>query len=100
MFGARQCYTNVPRAGARAVDLGGPKCEIKHKATVYKRVNLLIGGTKHVDWGTRPPAPPLAPTLNVPKAEHQSGDRPGVGKLFNNVGHTNCTKLQAGCNLQ
>ena len=65
MFGARQSYTNVPRAGARAVDLGGPsvyqggpKGEIKHKATAFKKVNLLIGGTKHVDWGVRPPASP------------------------------------------
>ena len=99
MFGARQCYTNVPRAvdlGGPSVYQGGPKCEIKHKATVFKRVNLLIGGAKHVDWG----ASPLAPALNVPKAEHQLGDRPGVGKLFNNVGHTNSAKLQAGCNLQ
>ena len=46
------------RAGARAVDLGGPsvyqggpKCEIMHKAPVFKRVSLLIGGAKHFDWG-------------------------------------------------
>ena len=32
---------------------------------------------------------------NVPKVDHQLGDRPGVGKLFNTAGHTNCTKLQA-----
>ena len=40
------------------------------------------------------------PNTNVPKAEHLLGDRPGVGKLFNTTGHTNCTKLQARCNLQ
>ena len=58
------------RAGSRAVNLEGPsvyqggaKCEIKHKATVFKRVSLLIGGAKHVDWGARP-GPPLAPALH------------------------------------
>ena len=49
MFSARQCYTNMPRTGARegAKRLsggGGAKCEIKHKATVFRRVSLLIGG--------------------------------------------------------
>ena len=65
MFGARQSYTNVPRAGARAVDLGGPsvyqggpKDEIKHKATAFKKVNLLIGGPS-MSIGGLGPLPPL-----------------------------------------
>ena len=44
------------RAGGRAVDLGGPKCENKHKSCCLQGVSLLIGRAKHVDW--RGPGPP------------------------------------------
>ena len=62
-----QFYSDDGRAGARAVDLGGPSvyqgCQslnLSTKATVFKRISLLIGGAKHVD---RPGPPPLAPAL-------------------------------------
>ena len=62
------------RAGARAVDLRGPSVyqggqslKLSTKATVFKRVSLLIGGQA-------PPGPLLAPALLVDQAELQSKD--------------------------
>ena len=54
--------TRLPRAGGRAVDLGGPSvCQgggqslkISTKAAAFKKASLLIGGAKYVDWGARP----------------------------------------------
>ena len=59
------------RACARAVDLGGQAfvrggqgLKLSTKAAVFKRVSLLIGEAKHVDWRARLPCPPpLAPAL-------------------------------------
>ena len=54
------------RAGARAVDLGGPSVyqggqslNLSTKAVLFKRESLFIGGGKHVDWGGQAPLPPL-----------------------------------------
>ena len=50
------------RAGARTVDLGRPSVhqggqslKLSTKAAVFKRVSLLIGEAKHVDWGNQAP---------------------------------------------
>ena len=37
------------KAGARAVDLGGPKFEIKHKSRCLQKSKLANKGTKHVN---------------------------------------------------
>ena len=59
-----QIYLNdETRAGARAVDLGGPsvyqggpKFKIKHKSRCFQKRKLVIGGGgKHVDWGGQAP---------------------------------------------
>ena len=50
------------RAGARAVELGGPsvyqggpKFEVKHNSRCLQKSKLVDwGGAKHVDWGARP----------------------------------------------
>ena len=54
------------RTGDRGVDLGGPSVyqggqsiKLSTKAAVCKRVSLLIGEAKHVDWGGRPLQIPL-----------------------------------------
>ena len=66
------------RAGARAVDLRGPSVyqggqslKLSTKATVFKRVSLLIGGPSMSIGG---PGPLLAPALLVDLAELQSKD--------------------------
>ena len=58
------------RACGRAVDLGGASVYrggqsliLSTKAAVIKRVRLLIGRTKNVDWGSKGPGPTLAPAL-------------------------------------
>ena len=38
---------------------GGQSLKLSTKATIFKRVSLLIGGPKHVDWGGPAPWPPL-----------------------------------------
>ena len=51
------------RAGARAVDLGGPRVyqwgrqslKLSTNAAVFKRESLLIGGATHVGWGGQVP---------------------------------------------
>ena len=37
--------------------------KLSTKAAVFKRVSLLIRGEASIDWGTRPPKPPLALAL-------------------------------------
>ena len=44
-----------PRAGARAVVLGGPKFEFKYKSRCLQKIKLVNWGTKHVDWGGQAP---------------------------------------------
>ena len=46
------------RGGARAVDLGRPKFEIKHEAAVFKTVSLFIEGPSMSIGETRPPLEP------------------------------------------
>ena len=44
----------------------GQRLKLSTKVAVFKIENLLIGGAKHVDWGTRPPlAPALKSTLLI-----------------------------------
>ena len=43
------------RAGDRPVDLGGQCLKLSTETAVLKRVSLLIGGGKHVDWGSQAP---------------------------------------------
>ena len=69
------------RAGARAVDLRGPSVyqggqslKLSTKATVFKRVSLLIGGPSMSIGGPGPPGPLLAPALLVDLTELQSKD--------------------------
>ena len=73
----------VDRAGARAVDSRGPSVyqgghslKLSTKATVFKRVSLLIGGGGQACrlGAQAPPGPLLAPTLLVDLAELQSKD--------------------------
>ena len=52
------------RACAIAVDLGGPKFEVKHNSRCLQKSKLVDWGAKHVDWGGRPP---LAPALLADK---------------------------------
>ena len=46
--------------GAKRLSGVGQSLKLSTKAAVFKRVSMLIGGAKHVDWGARPP---LAPAL-------------------------------------
>ena len=69
------------RTGARAVDLRGPSVyqgdqslKLSTKATVFKRVSLLIGGPSMSIGGPGPSGLLLAPALLVDLAELQSKD--------------------------
>ena len=69
------------RVGARAVDLRGPSVyqggqslKLSTKATVFKKVSLLIGGPSMSIGGPGPPWSLLAPALLVDLAELQSKD--------------------------
>ena len=64
----------LSRAGARAVDLGGPSVyqgggaslKLSTKAAVFEIEILLKRGAKHVDWGDQaPPGFPLAPGMKL-----------------------------------
>ena len=55
----QRCWSPASRVGGRAVDLGGPKFEIKHKSRRLQKSKLVNWWAKHVNWGARPPCPPL-----------------------------------------
>ena len=38
---------------------GGQSSKLSRKAAVFKRASMFNGETKHVNWGTKPPWPPL-----------------------------------------
>ena len=38
---------------------GGQSSKLSRKAAVFKRASMLNGETKHVDWGSQAPWPPL-----------------------------------------
>ena len=44
--------------GAKRLSEGGQSLKLSTKAAVFKRASSLIGG-KLVNWGARPPWPPL-----------------------------------------
>ena len=59
------------RAGARAVDLGGPSVyqgkptfEIKHKILCLQKRKLVTWGAKHVGWGSQAPPFGAGPACN------------------------------------
>ena len=64
------------RAGARAIDLGGPKFEIMHKSRCLQKSKLVNWGAKHVDWGARLPGTPLAPALGFRIGDGARGSGP------------------------
>ena len=55
-----------PRAGARAVDLEGPKFKIKHKSHCFQKSKFVDWRGSMSIWGPDPLGPSLAPTLAQP----------------------------------
>ena len=62
-------YTHAEPASEQSTSRGqalireGQSLKLSTKAAVFKRVSLLVGGAKHVNWGAASPRPPLAPAL-------------------------------------
>ena len=63
-------YTHAEPASEQSNSRGqalireGQSLKLSTKAAVFKRVSLLIGGGKHVNWGgAASPRPPVGPAL-------------------------------------
>ena len=52
-FGNREVVNSEPVA--EQLIQGGQSLKLSTEAAVFKRVSLLIGGGKHVDWGSQAP---------------------------------------------